>query len=197
MTSPLQVLEVPDIDQAAPQGLNTVREPVISPVNRSIWELAASVCLPAPRQEVFSFFQDARNLETLTPKSVNFSMTSNAPIEMKLGTDITYNLRIRGIPILWHSVITLWDPPCRFTDVQARGPYRLWHHLHTFEDVDGYQTRVSDRVLYSPPLAFITHPVFVKRELIKIFTYRQKTLLNLFSQAPAGSECRHETIPTS
>ena len=41
--------------------------------------------------------------------------------------------RLHRIPIRWLTRIEVWEPGARFVDVQIRGPYRLWHHTHTFE----------------------------------------------------------------
>jgi ligand-binding SRPBCC domain-containing protein len=52
------------------------------------------------------------------------------------------------------------------------GPYRYWHHLHTFEAVSG-GTLMKDDVIYCPPLiALPFHGVTIKRRLEDIFSYR-------------------------
>ena len=49
------------------------------------------------------------------------------------GTLIEYRLRWRRMPLRWTTIIEAWEPPHRFVDTQLQGPYRLWHHTHTFE----------------------------------------------------------------
>ena len=35
-----------------------------------------------------------------------------------------------------------------FTDIQIRGPLKVWQHQHTFTAVDDSQTLVSERIYY-------------------------------------------------
>ena len=85
--------------------------------------------LPRRRDEVFPFFADARNLDTLTPPWVHFKILTSTPIAMRPGALIDYRLRVHGIPIGWRTEIVEWNPPLRFADVQLRGPYTLWHFI--------------------------------------------------------------------
>jgi ligand-binding SRPBCC domain-containing protein len=101
-------------------------------------------------------------------------------MEMRAGTQIAYKLRLHGLPIRWRSKISNWDPPFQFVDEQVRGPYRYWHHLHTFDEVDG-GTLVRDSVHYAVPFGFITHPLLVRRDLTKIFNHRRDTMSRLFT----------------
>ena len=145
------------------------------------YRLTASKFIDRPRDEVFDFFSDAFQLETLTPDTLRFSVITPAPIEMYEGRLIDYQLKIRGIPTRWQSRITLWDPPHRFADEQMRGPYKSWYHEHIFEEVDG-GTMCHDIVDYRVPGGALIHKLLVKRDLLKIFNYRQRVLAQVFEQ---------------
>jgi len=140
----------------------------------------AGLWLPRPRDEVFSFFADAHQLQTITPPWVNFEVLSPAPVAMKPGARIDYRIRVHGLPIRWRTVITEWNPPRRFVDVQLRGPYRLWHHTHTFEERDG-GTLCLDSVRYRPRGGALVNWLFVRRDLERIFAFRCERLLALFA----------------
>ena len=144
-----------------------------------IREFQSQLWLPRSRDEVFTFFSDAANLNAITPASVHFRMVTSSPVEMRAGTLIDYRMRIRGIPVSWRTRITVWEPPHRFADEQLRGPYRFWQHEHRFDSKDG-GTVVRDHVRYAVPFDFIAHPLFVGRDVEKIFTYRQEQLRALF-----------------
>ncbi len=153
------------------------------------YELLCTAFLPRPREEVFDFFADAANLETITPPWLGFKILTALPIEMEAGAILEYRLRLRGVPISWRTRIGSWEHPVRFTDTQERGPYRLWNHEHRFEEVDG-GTLMTDRVLYDLlPVPFV-HRLFVAPELKRIFGYRSEVVHRIFGGAPAGGVSR-------
>jgi ligand-binding SRPBCC domain-containing protein len=141
--------------------------------------LATELWLPRMRDEVFSFFSDAHNLETITPPWLNFEVLTPAPIVMRPGTLIDYRIRIHGVPVRWRTEITGWQPPFQFVDEQLCGPYKLWHHTHIFEEWSG-GTLCTDRVRYYPRGGALLNWMFVRREVEKIFQYRHQRLEETF-----------------
>lgn len=137
------------------------------------------IWLAAPTEELFSFFGDAGNLNTITPPWLHFKIVTPRPIAMRAGTLIDYQLRVRGFPLRWQTLIKEWQPPYRFVDEQLRGPYRRWIHTHSFEPRDG-GTLVRDEVSYAVPFDFVVHPLFVRRDIEKIFAFRQSSLLQRY-----------------
>lgn len=148
------------------------------PSRRGHHVLETEQWLPRPLNEVFDFFADAFNLETITPPILKFRVLTPAPISMQAGQLIDYRLRLRGIPIRWRSEIAAWEPPYRFIDRQVIGPYRLWHHEHTFEERD-QGTFVRDRVEYAVPGGEIVHRLFVRNDVRTIFEFRFRRLNEL------------------
>lgn len=152
--------------------------------------------VPHPRDEVFAFFSDPRNLGRITPDWIHFRM--ERPLtRMTEGTIIDYRLRIRGIPLRWRTRIAEYEPPHRFVDVQVRGPYALWRHEHTFEAVEG-GTLVRDRVEYAlhwwsggrTALGRLVHGLVVRPDIERIFDHRRAVLDGLLDGAHAGSSDR-------
>jgi len=107
-------------------------------------------------------------------------MVTPQPIVMRPGALIEYKLRVHGIPIRWTTEITAWEPPARFVDEQRHGPYRFWHHEHTFEDAPGGETFVCDRVRYRVPFGRLANWLLAERDARKIFTWRSAALLRIF-----------------
>jgi len=142
--------------------------------------LDTDVWLPAPRPEVFDFFSNAQNLEAITPPWLRFHLTTPRPIAISVGTILDYRLRIHGVPVVWRSAITVWDPPHRFVDEQLRGPYRRWIHTHSFEEERG-GTRARDHVEFAAPGGRLVE-WFVLRDVRRIFEYRQTTLHEIFDE---------------
>lgn len=148
--------------------------------------------LPRPREEVFRFFSDARNLQRITPEFLHFEVLSPGPVEMRRGALIDYRLRLRGVPMRWRTEITSWDPPLRFSDIQVRGPYAEWIHTHTFEEENG-GTLVRDEVryrLWGPAFATaLINRFLVAPDTKRIFEFRHKALEEIFdarNQARSG-----------
>lgn len=154
---------------------------------------------PLPVEQVFAPFADAGNLQAITPPWLHFRIISE-PDAMRPGAIIEYRLRLHGLPVRWQTVIETWDPPYRFTDVQARGPFALWHHTHVFEPVAGgasTSTLARDRVRYRVgfgPFGEIAHALFVGRDVERIFDFRRSAILALVTdtpderRAPAGDD---------
>src|SRR4051795_11401839 len=54
------------------------------------WLLIQTQHVPRPLDEVFEFFSNAENLETLTPSFLGFEILSRTPIQMGVGARIAY-----------------------------------------------------------------------------------------------------------
>ncbi|MBZ0114672.1 MAG: SRPBCC family protein [Thermoanaerobaculia bacterium] len=146
------------------------------------YQLSRTTHLPHPIEDVFEFFSNAQNLQSLTPPWVGFEVLSPLPIEMRPGQLIDYRIRVHGIPLKWRSEITAWEPPHRFVDEQRRGPYRSWHHEHRFHPTAN-GTEVTDLVSYDVFGGRLIQRLLVAPDLDKIFDYRQNKLLDLFPPA--------------
>jgi ligand-binding SRPBCC domain-containing protein len=147
-----------------------------APRTRGVHVIKREQLLPEPLERAFGFFADALNLEAITPPWLGFRVITPGKVRMGEGALIEYRLRLRGMPIRWLTRIELWDPPRRFVDVQVRGPYRLWRHLHEFEAAGPAATTMRDEVSYSigyGPLGRLAHGAFVRRDLARIFEYRR------------------------
>lgn len=158
----------------------TCREKQPCPYKPKMRRFQCELWLPVPPKDVFPFFADAANLEKITPPWLSFQILTPSPISMQPGTLIDYKLRVHGIPLRWRTRIHEWEPPFHFVDVQLRGPYRHWVHTHSFEPHEG-GTLTRDVVEYQAPLGFITHPLFVQRDIERIFEHRQKVLKEKFA----------------
>jgi ligand-binding SRPBCC domain-containing protein len=152
------------------------------------YHLHRAQIIPRPLDEVFAFFSNAGNLQEITPAFLNFRFLTPLPIEMKPGAVIDYQLSLFKIPLRWRTVIESVEPPHKFVDTQARGPYKLWHHTHTFRALtlpDGSPAvEMHDDVDYQislGPLGCFARWLFVRRMLDKIFDYRYQRIEELLT----------------
>jgi len=138
--------------------------------------------IPRSMEETFDFFQDEKNLEQITPPSLNFKVIGKSTEKLEEGTLIDYKLKINGVPIKWQTLIKTWNPPHDFSDYQLKGPYTKWDHTHTFKPL-GTGTLMEDRVIYKVPfglLGRITAMWYVKRDVNKIFNYRYEKVEEIY-----------------
>lgn len=168
---------------------NAVDEGLGVPARGSFWsartnELLAEQRIPLPPDRVFAFFADPTNLERITPPFMHFQVLRASTPTIQEGTLIDYKLRVHGFPMRWRSRIECWKPGREFVDVQLRGPYRLWHHTHQFEPLDG-GTLIRDRVRYRLPLGALGDLVagtMVRKDVETIFAFREKAIREIFSK---------------
>lgn len=138
--------------------------------------------IPASPEQVFPFFSEARNLAEITPKWLGFRLLTTDPIEMRAGTRIEYRISLHGLPLKWRTLISEWNPPFGFKDIQVSGPYKIWEHEHRFEPVAG-GTVMRDIVRYELPLGFLGSLVeryWVRRDLQRIFDHRAQCIAGLW-----------------
>jgi uncharacterized protein len=162
--------------------LESAIQSILAPSRTSnlIRTLEREQSIAAPLDEVFEFFAQAKNLEAITPPTLHFALRT--PVDdTQMASRISYRLRLHGIPFGWETLISHWQPPQSFIDVQLRGPYALWEHHHDFES-RGAATLMRDRVVYVLPFYPLSSLVerFVRRDVDAIFDYRASVIRERF-----------------
>lgn len=140
--------------------------------------------VPASIDTLWDFISSPGNLKRITPPYMGFEVISNSGTEkMYAGMIITYIVRpVFGIPMKWMTEITQVKERAYFVDEQRMGPYKLWHHQHKIEAIDG-GVLMTDIVTYSPPFGFIgaiANALFIKKQLKQIFDFRTVAVENIF-----------------
>lgn len=140
--------------------------------------------LPWPPEKVFHFFSQAGNLTKITPPSLEFEFSSGPTDQIQKGSQVSYNLKVHGLPLKWKTAIDEWNPPLSFTDRQVNGPFNLWVHSHEFRPF-AKGTLVVDRVRYNLPMGFLGNVMgagLVRDKIEKVFQYRQESILKIFAK---------------
>jgi ligand-binding SRPBCC domain-containing protein len=140
-------------------------------------------------EEVFAFFKDPYNLESITPPWLRFRIIEATDREVREGTGIRYRLRLRGVPFRWESRIAEFTPGVSFADEQVTGPYARWYHRHLFHrTAEGVV--IEDLVEYRMPfgaLGRLVHTLVVRKELARIFDHRAAEMRRRFPLSAAVS----------
>lgn len=139
--------------------------------------------LPISPEAAWEFFSSPKNLDEITPPDVGFETTSDAGERLYEGQIITYRIKLApGLWMPWVTEIKGVDAGRSFIDEQRFGPYKFWHHRHTFEAVPG-GTLMRDLVHYGlpfGPFGSIAHGLFVGAKLKLIFDFRKQELTRKF-----------------
>ncbi len=151
----------------------------------TLYTLIQEQSLPISRDEAWEFFSTPRNLNEITPPEMGFEIINDPGEKMFEGQIIAY--RIRLLPLVhvsWVTEIKAVEVGRSFIDEQRFGPYKFWHHRHTFEDVPG-GVLMRDSVYYGlsfGPFGAIAHAGFVRRKLESIFRSRREILAHRFGK---------------
>ncbi len=147
-----------------------------------MYQFHSTIVVNASLGDVFEFFSNATNLEKITPPFLNFRIVSDRQPTMQAGLKIDYKLKIHGFPCRWRSEISSWEPPYCFVDEQLKGPYRTWHHTHSFKYISKDQTLVIDDVKYAHIGGKLVNRFFIRPDIEKIFNYRTEAIQKHFKK---------------
>ena len=135
--------------------------------------------------KAWDFFSSAENLSVITPPELGFKIFSDVKgKEISEGMVIEYKVSpLFKIPLHWKTEISKVNKPHSFTDRQAKGPYKLWEHTHTFIEKEN-GILMKDSVKYGLPFGVfgqLAHALIVKKKLAHIFNYRKQILNQIFN----------------
>ena len=84
--------------------------------------------------------------------------------------------------MFWKTKILDYQENSHFIDNQESGPYKRWHHLHTFER-HPRGTLMKDTVRYNVGFGILGKAIayfYVNKDVQKIFDYRTKVLKKIY-----------------
>ena len=148
-------------------------------------QFKAEQFLPIDKSKAWDFFSSPKNLSLITPPEMDFKILSKwNGEEIFEGMKIDYTVKpLLGIAVRWQTEICKVQNQNYFTDRQAKGPYKIWEHTHTFSEVDG-GVLMHDIVNYKLPFGFLgrtLNSILIKGKIESIFVYRKKVLATLFN----------------
>ena len=140
----------------------------------NIRQIIKKIKLPLSIEEAWDFISSPKNLKTITPDYMGFDiLTKELPAKMYAGMIISYRVSpVLSIKTKWVTEITHIRDKSYFVDEQRVGPYKLWHHQHRIEAIEG-GVLMTDIVTYHTPLGFlgsIANTLFIKKKLKNRFS---------------------------
>lgn len=155
-----------------------------------LYQLHSRQTLPITQDEAWNFLSNPANLKVITPEHMGFHILNGADRAMFAGQIIQYSVApFAGLKTKWVSEITHVKEGEYFVDEQRFGPYALWHHKHFIKPVSG-GVEMEDIIDYKLPLGILgqlAHPILVKKQLQKIFAYRETKLEEIFGHMEGSS----------
>ena len=123
--------------------------------------------------ELYRYFSDVKNLNTFTPSFFHLNLVEGETDRpLYPGQLFRYRLKLFGLPFPWTTEIVEVGERS-FVDIQKRGPYRSFRHLHLFESSEK-GTLMLDRVdyeLHFGPLNGLANSLVVAPLLKRIFAH--------------------------
>ncbi|HEX7225250.1 MAG TPA: SRPBCC family protein [Candidatus Limnocylindria bacterium] len=102
--------------------------------------------VPAPIDEVFTFFDDPANLSRLMPPPVAIRLVSIEPAPPRPGSVFTFRYGLGPFQRTWTVRLVDRVPGARFADETISGPLARFIHSHSFTPSRGGGTWIEDRI---------------------------------------------------
>lgn len=142
--------------------------------------------IPCNVESLFDFHADTKNLPLITPQDTSVEILK-LETPLKEGNEAMLRIKKGWLSFVWELTFETVDYPHLIVDVATRSPFKLFRHEHHFIEVDATHSILRDVVTFSLPfwpLSTVT-VWFVKRDMRKMFAYRQqKTKEAIASTAP-------------
>ena len=135
--------------------------------------------------KVWDYFSTPKNLNSMTPRSLQFRIISELPEKTYLGQIIQY--KVKAVPLIWSNWLTeikYVEEGRKFVDEQRIGPYKLWFHEHIFIPLENNKVKIIDRVHYDIGfgiLGSLLNTLWIKHRLNDIFKFRFNKVSEIFN----------------
>lgn len=146
-----------------------------------------SVNLPASREDAFAWHTRPGALERLVPPWEKVQiLTSDGSV--RDGAKVSMRVPYFGpLKKTWVAQHYGYLEGVQFCDRQVHGPFAEFNHVHRFEEIDGQNSRLTDRIEFTPPLGLLGSLGcgMIFRRLKRAFAYRHRVLVSDFKRHSA------------
>ncbi|MGE0553079.1 MAG: TIGR01777 family oxidoreductase [Gemmatimonadales bacterium] len=131
--------------------------------------------MPASASEAFAWHARPGAFERLLPPWERVRLARPHPGLVE-GSEVELEVGIGPLSTAWVARHTAVEPPARFVDIQARGPFARWEHEHRFAELAPARSELIDRVTFelpAGPIGELGEP-FVRRKVLRMLRYRHR-----------------------
>ena len=158
---------------------------IVAPASKrrpALRRLSGEMSLASSPDKVIAFFSDASSLEKVSPPAMRVRLTPRSARSLSRGAVVEYILQSGILRLRCQALIAEWRNGADFTDVQVRGPFLWWRHVHEFE-VKGDLVVVRDRLEYLLPFQPLGNIALskVQRDIENAFAFRRRAIEEIFA----------------
>ncbi len=132
----------------------------------------------AAQDNLFAWHEAPGALERLMPPWENARVVRR-DAGLEPGVRVHVRLKLGPFWLPWDAEHVALDRPHAFEDIQARGPFKTWHHTHRFTAIDDAHTELHDDVryeLHGGALGRLAGGAIVRAKLERMFAFRHRVL---------------------
>ena len=142
----------------------------------------ATTRIPAPAGAVFDWHEAPGAFEQLTPSWERVRVLSHAG-GIRDGARVSLLVGPAPFALRWDLEHRDYRPGRSFTDVQLKGPFRYWKHVHRMIPEGPHACVLEDTIEYELPLGALGRLVgkpFAQRKLKRLFAFRHAVTRRAF-----------------
>ncbi len=143
----------------------------------SVETFTKSINVRRPVGEVFAWHERPGALERLTPPWEQVEVLAHTG-GIQDGARVALRTKVGPFWSRWEVEHRGYKEMKQFCDVQVRGPFASWEHVHRFEMIGTADSTLTDEVRYELPFGPLGRvgDAFVRRKLERLFAYRQSVM---------------------
>jgi len=136
-----------------------------------------SITVRRPAGEVFAWHERPCALERLTPPWEQVEVLEDSG-GIRDGGRVVLRSKVGPFWSRWEVEHRDYKERKQFCDVQVRGPFAVWEHIHRFDSLGAAESTLTDAITYKLPFGALGRfgSGFVRRKLEQLFTYRHAVM---------------------
>jgi uncharacterized protein (TIGR01777 family) len=134
--------------------------------------------MPAPREELFAWYERPGAFERLTPPFEPVELVERTG-GIGLGARTVVRVHLGPVARTWIAVHTRYEPGRLFADEQVEGPFARFIQIHRMLDAENGLSVMEDEIEYALPFGFLGQAFgggLAERRLEAMFAYRHAVL---------------------
>lgn len=132
--------------------------------------------LDFPAEEVFAWHLNPGAIYRMIPPWEKVEVLSDVKSPEEVNSVLTLRSKMGPFSILWKIKHAQFQEGESFTDIQIKGPFKIWKHVHKVYPKDDATCEWEDEIHFASPLAFLHS--WIERKIKKTLKWRHQRLRN-------------------